>query len=580
MQFKSLILSTTALLIFTTKISCQLTIDTTINKEKLVEMLVDNSVYFDSVKLSCNEKAFGVFDHPLDETNLGLSSGIILTTGYAFNAIGPNNHNSKSTTGYGYGKDADLSTLASGASIRDKCVLEFDIVPIGDVVKFSYVFGSEEYPEYACSQYNDVFGFFVSGPGINGTFENNAINIAKIDEAGEYAVAINTINSGELSASRDSFYCIASRGSLNFSHLYTDNSKRDSGDSTRIQYDGFTKKLQAQVKVIPCRRYHFKLAISDVGDGGLDSGVFIEKNSFTSSTTLVKENIVYPTCENNCSGKITLEPIEENGANYSVLWMKDGVEVAKDTMVLDGICEGAQVNVLIETENQECRQMLNLEIPKDLLEITVDRKALSAAGACDGAIELAVNGGVPPYTFNWNDGTRGPAQSDLCKGIYSVTVTDFNGCKAIQSIKILEAKPTVDAPVVPLPKPEETIKPKTEDGLSTFLNTSNLVLFGKNSSRISSESMEYLKRLAQLLIENPAMKIMIIGHASAEGTADSNMAISVRRANRVKEQLLRNGVKDNQLLTDAKGEQELKFAENSEAERAKNRRVEIMLPEN
>ena len=52
-------------------------------------------------------------------------------------------------------------------------VLEFDFRPISDQVSFQYVFGSEEYQSYTCSQYNDIFGFFISGPGINGIYENN-----------------------------------------------------------------------------------------------------------------------------------------------------------------------------------------------------------------------------------------------------------------------------------------------------------------------------------------------------------------------------------------------------------------------
>ena len=47
-------------------------------------------------------------------------------------------------------------------------MFEFDIIPSGDSLKFNFVFGSEEYNEWVGSQYNDVFGFFISGPGITG----------------------------------------------------------------------------------------------------------------------------------------------------------------------------------------------------------------------------------------------------------------------------------------------------------------------------------------------------------------------------------------------------------------------------
>ena len=41
-------------------------------------------------------------------------------------------------------------------------VLEFDFRPISDQISFEYVFGSEEYQSYTCSNYNDIFGFFLS----------------------------------------------------------------------------------------------------------------------------------------------------------------------------------------------------------------------------------------------------------------------------------------------------------------------------------------------------------------------------------------------------------------------------------
>jgi len=64
----------------------------------------------------------------------------------------------------------DLSVLAAGFQTFDASILEFDFIPQSDTLKFNYIFGSEEYPEYVNSGYNDVFGFFISGPGIAGPF--------------------------------------------------------------------------------------------------------------------------------------------------------------------------------------------------------------------------------------------------------------------------------------------------------------------------------------------------------------------------------------------------------------------------
>ena len=64
------------------------------------------------------------------------------------------------------------------SSVNDIAKLEFDFVPTSDTITFRYVFGSQEYFAYENTQYNDVFGFFLSGPGIAGPYANGAINLA------------------------------------------------------------------------------------------------------------------------------------------------------------------------------------------------------------------------------------------------------------------------------------------------------------------------------------------------------------------------------------------------------------------
>ena len=62
--------------------------------------------------------------------------------------------------------------------MNDCAVIEFDVIVSADALAFNYVFASSEYAAYTCSNYNDAFGLFVSGPGISGPYENDAINIA------------------------------------------------------------------------------------------------------------------------------------------------------------------------------------------------------------------------------------------------------------------------------------------------------------------------------------------------------------------------------------------------------------------
>jgi gliding motility-associated-like protein len=197
-------------------------------------------------------------------TTFPLARGVILTTGNGVAAIGPNTsgsftNNSPATPNVS--GDADLNAIANG-SVTNGAILEFDFVPSGDTVSFRYVFGSDEYPEFSPSSFNDAFGFFLSGPGLSGPYTNGAVNIALIPGTST-PVTINNV------------------GDASNTQYYVDN-LGGAGYGTAIQYDGTTVIFTAVSEVQCGQTYHIKLAISNVGDQSYDSGVFLEADSFSS----------------------------------------------------------------------------------------------------------------------------------------------------------------------------------------------------------------------------------------------------------------------------------------------------------
>lgn len=239
-------------------LSGQITIDDTATPEELVESLVGTGVTVSGVTMDCPTGAFGFFD--CVDCNVGISSGILLTSGSADLAIGPNN-SSGATGGAGTPGDPDLDAIPGVLGTYDACVLEFDLTVTSDTIRFNYSFGSEEYLEFV-GAFNDVFAFYISGPGIVGT-ENMALIPGTATP-----VSINNVNDVD----NPSYYNINGMGwDLPFS-----------ADDYYIQYDGFTTVLEAKRNVIPCETYHLKMAIADDLDWSLDSGVFIEAGSLSS----------------------------------------------------------------------------------------------------------------------------------------------------------------------------------------------------------------------------------------------------------------------------------------------------------
>lgn len=235
------------------------------NASLLVQSIMGKGYTVTNPVLTCPTGASGTFVSTT--SNIGLGQGIVLTTGSINNVNGPNDNPSAATENGGAG-DAQLDGLSAGKTM-DACALEFDLVPSCDELNINYVFASEEYPQFVGSTYNDIFAFFISGPGITGT-----VNIATIPNTNT-PVTINNVN-----------------GNTN-SQYYVNN---DNGKT--VQYNGFTKPLTASIKVIPCSSYHLKMAIADVGDESYDSGVFIEAGSIN---CIAPEIASPPVCANEAS---------------------------------------------------------------------------------------------------------------------------------------------------------------------------------------------------------------------------------------------------------------------------------------
>lgn len=177
----------------------------------------------------------------------------------------------------------DLVVLADAQNYFNATILEFDFVTIHTSVTFRYVFGSEEYnngvdSNYQCTEFNDKFGFLISGPGISGGqgFSNDARNMAILPNGSQ--VSINAVNDGVISPEGDSSACLLSNPDWVENVVSSEFSGRIDG----THLNGNTQILTAsQSNLTPGQTYHIKLIITDVSDGSLDSVVYLEGGSFT-----------------------------------------------------------------------------------------------------------------------------------------------------------------------------------------------------------------------------------------------------------------------------------------------------------
>lgn len=220
-------------------------------------------------------------------------SGIILTTGNVSLAAGPNsggsNSNQTDVTAY---TDPQLqnylsNTLHFTQSLEHTAALEFDFLAMADTFSFNYIFASEEYPEFACSNYNDVFAFFLTGYDPVTNLPNITKNVAIVpgtitaSNPNGVPVTINSINAGA-GTSGSSSNCTPLGISTPASSFYVSN-------PPGVEYDGSTTMLTAAATILACQTYHMKMTIGNVGDNGYDSGVFLEEGSFYSPQVSIEK---------------------------------------------------------------------------------------------------------------------------------------------------------------------------------------------------------------------------------------------------------------------------------------------------
>lgn len=446
MKFLLIILS----LSFVCSLSAQLQTNGGQTPNQLIQnVLLGTGVDVSNVFYSGSVNAIGSFD--ASNTTLGLDEGVIMTTGtIANNADGPHGPNDKADAGLnndetGYGQ---LTNLV-GTDTYNAAILEFDFVPYSDTVKFEYIFASEEYPEYVNSEFNDVFAFFISGPGIDEGTKNMAI-IPGTNQP----VAINNVNNGQ-----------SNNGPCSNCDYYTNNGDGNTApyntDAHYVQYDGYTVPLQA-VSAVECgETYHLIIAIADVGDEFWDSGIFLKANSLTSeqpvnvsynlsddpyndgvtmaqgctsaevtitrSGNMINEPLTIPI---NLSGS-AVEGVDYSNIPNSITFAAGEASTSFTIDALDNTTLTGIENLIMEFEIPDLCGENNLQIIElfvnevSAVEVMLDDKEVLCPGN-EVVLSAQVSGGGGGYNYEWSNGdstetiTVNPTSTET----YTVSVTD------------------------------------------------------------------------------------------------------------------------------------------------------------
>jgi gliding motility-associated-like protein len=391
-------------------------------------------------------------------SSININEGVVICTGNINSIPGPNGQTGISTDlGLNF-QDPDVAEI-SMATLFDVASIEFDFRPKSDVVTFEYVFASDEYCDYVNSDFNDKFGFFLSGPGISGPFSNGGENIAYVPGTTEFT-SINSVNS----QSNSTFYVdnvpLGQPQDPGSPFPCTSELASQGLAINEIEYDGFTTILQASSPVIECELYHIKIVIADQSDGIFDSAVFLKKNSFNAGA-LTDVSVIYSRpgdafmYEGCADGYIEFFRLDPNTIDQDIevtfsispaSTATPGLDYVPFTNIIiipagelsiqipieilnDGIIEGIESIILVlgnscRCSNEEIELFIN-----DLQPLTLEASNLNFCQTTNINIPIMASGGLEPLTYEWSTGSSASSIIETVSqtDTFYVTVTDDCG---------------------------------------------------------------------------------------------------------------------------------------------------------
>ena len=185
---------------------------------------------------------------------------------------------------------------------------------------------------------------------------------------------------------------------------------------------------------------NYKLLLRD----GCNTFEYIYTISTPDTLKIVQDEKVNILCHDDSTGLINIT-VSGGTAPYNYVW-KDNFGNVYDRNVGNVFNDGDLSNIpsgvydLTVTDANGCVATFSTELtqPEDLV-IDIQKTDLNCYNSNDGTITITPSGGIAPYSYSWSDFGNGNERTGLAAGIYTVIITDSNGCAETRTIEIENA---------------------------------------------------------------------------------------------------------------------------------------------
>ncbi len=133
-----------------------------------------------------------------------------------------------------------------------------------------------------------------------------------------------------------------------------------------------------------------------------------------------------------------INSISSSGGNPSYRYYLQGENLPIDHQRLDSLVAGEYQLITLDSKDCEMKQDFEITEPELLLANMLIQDSIKCFGGSNGQLSIVSSGGTAPYSFEWSNGSNGPEIEELPSGIYSLTLTDQQGCTATSSVELTD----------------------------------------------------------------------------------------------------------------------------------------------
>lgn len=243
---------------------------------------------------------------------------------------------------------------------------------------------------------------------------------------------------------------------------------------------------------------------------------------------------------------------------YSILW-QNGIT----TDYLKDVPSGEYKVTVVDQSGASSIASGKLSEPKKIILTNTQNTRVNNTSKPDGSLSVQASGGTNPYLYTWSNNQKTPSINGLNSGLYSVTVTDKNGCSATDEFIVKREKYIPDLEIN-----------KVTVGQKLRINELN---FQADSSNITSDNFDILNEVFEFLNTHPSVMVEIGGHTNTIPPHEYCDQLSSARAKKVAEYLIKRGIKSERVSHKGYGKREPLTDSISLQGRQKNQRVEIKI---